>query len=42
MRARPIIHRFFDEPTTTVTYIVADPTTGATFTLRMSLKYSVF
>jgi glyoxylase-like metal-dependent hydrolase (beta-lactamase superfamily II) len=27
MRARPIIHPFFDEPTNTVTYIVADPTT---------------
>jgi hypothetical protein len=25
--ARPIIHPFFDEPTNTVTYIVADPTT---------------
>jgi hypothetical protein len=25
MRSQPIIHAFFDEPTNTVTYIVADP-----------------
>ena len=27
MPRQPVIHAFFDEPTNTVSYIVADPTT---------------
>ncbi len=27
MRPQPLIHAFFDEPTNTVSYIVADPVT---------------
>jgi hypothetical protein len=39
MRARPIIHPFFDEPTNTVTYIVADPTTKQAAVIDPVLDY---
>jgi glyoxylase-like metal-dependent hydrolase (beta-lactamase superfamily II) len=39
MRARPVIHPFFDEPTNTVTYIVADPTTMRAAVIDPVLDY---
>ena len=39
MRARPIIHPFFDESTNTVTYIIADPTTKQAAVIDPVLDY---
>jgi glyoxylase-like metal-dependent hydrolase (beta-lactamase superfamily II) len=37
--ARPVIHAFFDEPTNTVSYLVADPETGAAAVIDPVLDY---
>jgi glyoxylase-like metal-dependent hydrolase (beta-lactamase superfamily II) len=39
MATRPIIEAFFDEPTNTVTYIVADPETGAAAVIDPVMDY---
>ena len=39
MNVRPIIHAFFDEPTNTVSYLVADPATGQAAVIDPVLDY---
>ncbi len=39
MRPQPVIHPFFDEPTNTVSYIVADPATKQAAVIDPVLDY---
>jgi len=41
MLAAPIIEAFFDEPTNTISYLVADPTTGAAAVVDPVLDFDV-
>jgi glyoxylase-like metal-dependent hydrolase (beta-lactamase superfamily II) len=41
MSAAPIIEAFFDEPTNTISYLVADPTTGAAAVIDPVLDFDV-
>ena len=39
MSGKPIVHAFFDEPTNTISYLVADPATGQAAVIDPVLDY---